>query len=661
MDNSGILQLFTQHQWNVLMTWYSSLTTIVGGLLILSLVRSGYREMLSGVSGDGNPAARAAFMEGVRRVFIAMACMMLAPTFIYLLVAVNDAVVAFIAQILNNYTFETKFQLKRALDPAGMFEKILLPIPTMILELLHKVLDLKSVSELIYNGNLNCLKNQLLDLAGNTGLNTGNELANVLVRLAFIGFDVYFNAVFTIRKWVIAANIAVAPIVFWVWAIFAERTIIEIWIAEVIETVFKQMFYALTLAVFLSLVSAKTSPVVSGGWLATQLKDLGVWLAGFGGAVAVLILVYLGFKLATAESPEKAAEAKTGVRKVFIGLAVLGLVVPIGGFLASVLSGDWGVSGLSFNGKNKAVTAWDAFWMFFTVIPVARAFSSMFKSLVARFGTIEEENLAKMGFGALAAVTSTITRTASRKYLLGGAGSGIGSGVTGSGIVSSGAVTDMGGVPTGTINMGLENNPDMYEERKKVTRGPDGGYAEMTWRVPKPEISGLQKAARTASAKGILPARAMAAAGSASSVGVPELAPAMSGLFGAVGRVVSTVPAMVKQTAADFKGTVIGENESIRDFLKDTSVKDFLKSTGDFLEKYTGAKTKLGGIAAIAAATGGTVFGPDVALAAQKGTLAVENGVLKARDLAVPAGRFVKDRGSLVINKAEDFIINWKK
>ncbi|MFX4261175.1 hypothetical protein ACOBQJ_03125 [Pelotomaculum propionicicum] len=63
---------------------------------------------------------------------------------------------------------------------------------------------------------------------------------------------------------------------------------------------------------------------------------------GFGaliGAVAVGMLVYSGFRLATATTEQAKAEAKGHFIQVIIGVAVAGLAVTLVGFICQTISG----------------------------------------------------------------------------------------------------------------------------------------------------------------------------------------------------------------------------------------------------------------------------------------------------------------------------------
>ncbi|NYE57137.1 pilin [Carboxydothermus ferrireducens] len=621
-SDGGVLQLFTQNQWNTLMLWYASLSTITGGLLILSLVRMGYGQMYSGI----NPAVRAEFMEGVQRAFIAVAVMALTPVFVKLLLDINDAFVAFFADILNKFANGgMNVTIPKKLNAEGVFERILVAPFATLIEMIKLLFGLKPIDQLVFNGRLNFGDNSLFDMLWGNGIDTGNAFANAILQISLMGFTLYFNAVYTIRKWVIATNIAATPIIIWAWVISAERRIIEIWISEIIETIFKQTFHALTFGLYLSILAVKTLPsAVDGSWLASQFKDLAVWLAGFGGAIAVAFFIYLGFKLATAQNAEKAAEAKMGFQKVIIGLGVLGLILPIGSFLASTLSGNWGVGRVVIGGEGGGeITVWEVFFLLVTIIPVSKMLSSIFMSLVARAGTVDEERVAGIGLGALASAAGTIMMAG--RFMGGLKGKGLSGwlapGGKGNDLTPAGTVAGTaGGTTAGESNIEI-----------KPIKGAAPGASATLYTTKEPSAiqraqnTPLYQAAGMASEAGNELALKTGALGAATSFATPAVIPIAAGVSAGIGKAAGSVYSMAKQVGQGYK-----------------EAKQSGKGFGEFLTDYTGAKTKLGGATALATATAGSVLGQSVALRAQAGVLWAENKATQAAE------------------KLENFIVRWR-
>ena len=160
-----------------------------------------------------------------------------------------------------------------------------------------------------------------------------------------MGFEVYFNAVYTIRKWVITANIVATPIIAWVWMLTGQRQVLEIWVAEIIQTTFLQSSHALSLGIFMSIATATgtVTKTVDTAWFSSGLVQIGVFFASFGGSICFAVLVVLGIRLIFAKTEEERSKAREGLIKAFVGLFILGLCVVIASFLAGLLSGSWGV------------------------------------------------------------------------------------------------------------------------------------------------------------------------------------------------------------------------------------------------------------------------------------------------------------------------------
>ncbi len=324
-------RIFTDDRWSVVMFWYNSMAILSGGFLVAIVVKSGYKYMLSAA----NPGLKASFMEDLQRCIVAMAVLALAPIFIKLLIGVNDGFVAFFANIVNHITTAPPGAQVANLGAAGMFEKVIAAPFELILKLIQKVFGLSSVDQLIFNGKVSIL-------SGIGSIDTGNVFANVLLKISMCGFDVYFNALYTIRRWVVTAIFTATPIIVWLWAFTGERQVIEIWAAEIFQTVFVQSAHALALGVYITILNARNvTGAVDGVWLTQGMSNIAVWIAGLGGALCTLVIVIIGYKIITASSDKEAAEAKSSLGKALIGLSILGGAVIIAGYMSSMLSGKW--------------------------------------------------------------------------------------------------------------------------------------------------------------------------------------------------------------------------------------------------------------------------------------------------------------------------------
>jgi hypothetical protein len=269
-------RIFTDDRWSVVMFWYNSMAILSGGFLVAIVVKSGYKYMLSAA----NPGLKASFMEDLQRCIVAMAVLALAPIFIKLLIGVNDGFVAFFANIVNHITTAPPGAQVANLGAAGMFEKVIAAPFELILKLIQKVFGLSSVDQLIFNGKVSIL-------SGIGSIDTGNVFANVLLKISMCGFDVYFNALYTIRRWVVTAIFTATPIIVWLWAFTGERQVIEIWAAEIFQTVFVQSAHALALGVLITILNARNvTGAVDGVWLTQGMSNIAVWIAGLGAPYA---------------------------------------------------------------------------------------------------------------------------------------------------------------------------------------------------------------------------------------------------------------------------------------------------------------------------------------------------------------------------------------
>jgi hypothetical protein len=107
-------------------------------------------------------------------------------------------------------------------------------------------------------------------------IQTNNVLTTALVKLAFVGLMVYFNFLYTIRKFVLIAMLVVVPIVVWSWSITGYNKGVGLVAGEIISNAFMQSSHALVLSVYAVLVS----PGVS--------TDFSVWWAQLFGLIALI-------------------------------------------------------------------------------------------------------------------------------------------------------------------------------------------------------------------------------------------------------------------------------------------------------------------------------------------------------------------------------------
>lgn len=322
--------LFNPEEWRVIMLWYTAIATLSGAFLLFTMIRTGYRYIGSGF----NPGLRVSLIEEIQRCLVAMAIIALAPVGVKILVGINNGFVGLFAEMVKSLNIQV--EQSGDLDKASMFEQVLAAPFQLLIAIVKGIFGLSGIGELIFNDPA------LAGLVDMGKMNTGNVFADALLDISMLGFVLYFNAVYTIRHWVIVAALASTPLVMWVWLLTAERQVIEIWASEIFQTIFVQSAHALTLGVFLTVLCGASGSAAGTAKLAASLIKLAEFVASFGGVVALLALVFLGYRMAAASSEKAFVQAKEAFVKVVMGLVVIGLSTAVVGFMVSLFGGDWG-------------------------------------------------------------------------------------------------------------------------------------------------------------------------------------------------------------------------------------------------------------------------------------------------------------------------------
>lgn len=590
--------IFTDSQWMVMMFWYAVLITLGGGFLMLHIVSSGYRHMASSL----NQGIRVSFIDDVQRAVLAVATIALAPIIYNILSGINDGFVYLFGSLVNHFADNPQIDKPVLSSAVGMFENILAAPFKTIINIFITIFGLHDLDHLIFNGNTKILGGIM------SSINTGNPIGDVILNGALVVFTIYFNAVYTIRRWVLTANLVATPVIAWVWATTNERQIYEIWISEVIQSVFMQTTHALSLGIFVSIL-AFTGNVAGGyegaAWLANGFIKLGIYFAGFAGAISVYIIITLGTKLIFVKDEKTRSEVLGNMVKTISGLGILGLSVVIASFLAYLLSGDWGTKDYVSTGvANSKITVWEIFFMLLTVIPVSKMFATIFMKMVVRVGTVNQERWALFGLGALGMTYSMMRRGGMLKAapgLSGGSSSGVsglsggpGGGNSGSGPGNAptpgGSNGPSGGVPgSGGINMGAANlnnavpnsNPGGYRQTPSGLYVPPGAYSGSgatnagnsrsgfyasgtgagmntgqnngQGNIPERGKRNLEDIINIAHNTGSKVGKASAVGGIASSIVAPEAAPVMAAMYGAAGKAVGGMSSTAYNISREIK------------------------------------------------------------------------------------------------------------
>ena len=403
--NKGISQnipIFQANSWVIVMFWYKILASLSGLFVFFTLIRCGYQYMHTDNSG-----IRASVIDTLQKCVIALIFIMLVPTFIDLLIQINDAIVEL---CLN--TFNALTQKEVALKDLGLDVTLanaatktdwmasLCAAPfTLIMEGIEKLFGLHNLGNIIFNTapESTVLSNGVL-YGG--GVNTGNPFTQALTGLAFMVFTIYYNAVYLLRRWVIIAVTAVAPIIIWIWALSENKTVIQIWLAEVFQTIFMQTFHALTFGIIFSVLCFNGSipTLIPTDDIVTSLINIGKFVAWFAGVICAGSIIFNSFRLIIAESDQVRADIRTNIGRSIIGLIIIGLSLLVAGVLTE--------TNIVIPIPNEAanigkITMLQFFMAMVAIIPISKMLSMIFMNLISRIGTVDEDRWAARRLGMI--------------------------------------------------------------------------------------------------------------------------------------------------------------------------------------------------------------------------------------------------------------------
>jgi len=212
---------FTSDEWNLAMYWYHAIEIGTGGLAVVSVIVEGYRIM----AASGNPSKRADAMQKINLTILAYAVIWFLP-------------------ILSKLAFMGNAYLTQ------LFENIM------------KAYGSYSFASTGW------------DFINN--IDTGNVLTTAIVKFGFVGLMIYFNFLYTIRKFVLISMLVVTPLAVWGWGITGHRQGLEIVISEIVSNAFMQASHALALCLYAILISKGIS------------SDFSTWWAQIFGMVAII-------------------------------------------------------------------------------------------------------------------------------------------------------------------------------------------------------------------------------------------------------------------------------------------------------------------------------------------------------------------------------------
>lgn len=498
----GGIPIFTDKSWPIIMFWYKVLAGLSGAFIFLMLIKTGYQYMFSAVS---NPGMKAGFMHSIERTFVALLIIMVAPMFIGLLVEVNDSIVGLFSNTINSLGVHVdQIGIEGVSFDSNFINKMIAwPIKLIFIDLPNKIFELRPLSHIIFNGETNILDPNIFMGKFQSGddFDLGDPLASVVVSLVFVVFNLVFNAMYTIRMWVVIAVLCATPIIVWIWALSSQATIIEMWLSELFQTIFMQTWHALTFAIVITVLlysnGASMPTAVDTSSVTTLLISIGQYVAGFAGVICVGVIIFSAYRMVVATivkgDEEELIKNKYRVQKALIGLIIVSLSLMIA---SSIFPKEVNILQPTITGGgDHIITIWQIFFAFFVILPISKMFSNIFMSIVARIGTVDEQGLA-MGattgmIGGLAALGAATAKGAGgtfmeREHRSAHSGSGGSSGGSRSGntppIAPSSTSSDTPGSPRSeSNNIFTGENPSTLQEAggsQSYTPSQNFGFSE---------------------------------------------------------------------------------------------------------------------------------------------------------------------------------------
>lgn len=211
---------FTNDEWKILMTWYSYIRNATMGLLVISTSVAGYRIMHAGA----NPRRRSDVMQKIMYTLYAFAIVLFLPYFMQIVFLANNALVEMFKGLAKHYGVD--------------FTKIGF---------------------------------SFLD-----SIKTDSLLGTVFVKLGYCGLMVYFNFLYTMRKFVLMSMFVAAPLAAWGFSISGKDEPIGVVAGEIVSNAFMQAAHALVLSLYLVIIGKNVS------------TDFSIWWAQIFGMMALI-------------------------------------------------------------------------------------------------------------------------------------------------------------------------------------------------------------------------------------------------------------------------------------------------------------------------------------------------------------------------------------
>ncbi|MCI9038499.1 MAG: hypothetical protein HFJ29_01230 [Clostridia bacterium] len=193
-NNQTDIAPFTQEQWNLMISWYWKIASIIGGPILIAIVILAWKMIIAGIS----PEKRNEVKDSLMRLIFGAASIGFAPIFVKLMLLLNNSLVK------------------------------------LLVGTVHGSLD-------------DLLGNSLL-----TNINTGNAIATAIVIAMFAYLFVKVNVKFIIRQFTLIVFTIFTPIVTIFWIINRKTIAASLWFGQIIINSFMQFIYTFLFLIYMN-------------------------------------------------------------------------------------------------------------------------------------------------------------------------------------------------------------------------------------------------------------------------------------------------------------------------------------------------------------------------------------------------------------------------
>lgn len=301
---------------SAILSWYIWFAGLGVGLVFVGLVMAGWKTM----AAAWNPGIRADATLAIQRAVIALILICILPSLLQVAVETNNALVVGIAD---------QFQARCTLQDydkwdagADVIASLVSSIPALMIEFVERFFDMRDIQAVIFNDARNSGTFEMFTEIYK--IETGNAFADIVIDIAMMFFEFYFNIFYIVRSYKFCLMFAIAPGFIWIWQMTGRTEVLHAWASVMITTIFVQCVHAAVFAITFSIFAAADGGLNGDIGLVTQsLIDVGTLLGGLGGLALAATLIYLGVRMMFATNERVIAEIKSSMVKAVSGLGVI--------------------------------------------------------------------------------------------------------------------------------------------------------------------------------------------------------------------------------------------------------------------------------------------------------------------------------------------------